>query len=163
MKIMMVHNVYQEPGGEDIVFESEKRLLERKGHEVIPYVRSNDELQNASLVDSIAIAPRTVWSSKTRCEFAAMLDSKRPDIVHVHNTFMVISPSIYSACSQRGVPVVQTLHNFRLLCPASTNFFRDGSICEECLGHTLLPSIQHGCYRNSRGATAVVAAMLAFH
>lgn len=163
MKIILVHNAYQQGGGEDSVFESEKRLLERKGHEVIPYVRSNDELQNASLVDRIAVAPRTVWSSKTRREFAAMLDSKRPDIVHVHNTFMVISPSIYSACSQRGVPVVQTLHNFRLLCPASTNFFRDGSICEACLDHTLLPSIQHGCYRNSRGATAVVAAMLAFH
>jgi glycosyltransferase involved in cell wall biosynthesis len=163
MKIMMVHNMYQQAGGEDVVFENEKRLLERHGHEVVPYVRSNAELRNAPLLDRIAVASRTVWSSKTRHEFGAMLDSDRPDIVHVHNTFMVISPSIYSACSQRGVPVVQTLHNFRLLCPSSTNFFRDGGICEACLEHTLLPSIQHGCYRNSRGATAVVAAMLAFH
>ncbi|HEX3376644.1 MAG TPA: glycosyltransferase family 4 protein [Candidatus Acidoferrales bacterium] len=163
MKIILVHNSYQEAGGEEVVFESEKRLLERKGHEVIPYVRSNHELRNASLVDRIAAAPRTVWSSKSRHEFAAILDSKRPDIVHIHNTFMVISPSIYSACSERGIPVIQTLHNFRLLCPASTNFFRDGRICEACLDHTLLRSIQHGCYRNSRGATAVVAAMLAFH
>jgi len=163
MKIILVHNTYREAGGEDVVFESEKRLLERNGHEVIPYVRSNDELRNASLVDRIASASRTVWSSKTRYEFAAMLDSKRPDIVHIHNTFLVISPSIYSACSERGVPVIQTLHNFRLLCPASTNFFRDGSICEACLDQTLLRSIQHGCYRNSQGATAVVAAMLAFH
>jgi len=162
MKVMMVHNVYQQASGEEIVFDSEKRLLERNGHEVIPYVRSNMELRNASLVDKIAIAPRMVWSSKTRQEFAAKLDADRPDIVHIHNTFMVISPSIYSACTERGIPIVQTLHNFRLLCPAS-DFFRDGRICEACVEQTLLQSIQHGCYRNSRGATAMVATMLAFH
>jgi glycosyltransferase involved in cell wall biosynthesis len=162
MKVMMVHNTYQQAGGEDIVFESEKHLLERNGHEVIPYVRSNTELRNASLADWIAVVPRMVWSSKTRHEFAVELDSGRPDIVHIHNTFMVISPSIYSACTERGVPIVQTLHNFRLLCP-SADFFRDGRVCEACVDHTLLRSIQYGCYRNSRGATAGVAAMLAFH
>jgi len=162
MKIMMVHNAYREAGGEDIVFESEKRLLERTGHIVIPYVRSNMELQNASFQDRIAVAPRMVWSSKARREIAAILDAERPDVIHIHNTFMVISPSIYSACSERGIPVVQTLHNFRLLCPAG-NFFRHGSICNECVDQSLLQSVRHGCYRNSRGATAAVALMLAFH
>jgi glycosyltransferase involved in cell wall biosynthesis len=162
MKIMMVHNAYQEAGGEDVVFESEKRLLEQNGHEVIPYLRSNNELQDASFLDLIAIAPRMVWSSKTRHEFAAILDRSCPDIMHVHNTFMVISPSIYSACSERGIPVVQTLHNFRLLCPAAS-FFRDGSTCRECVDKSLLRSIRYGCYRNSRAATAAVALMLAFH
>jgi glycosyltransferase involved in cell wall biosynthesis len=162
MKIMMVHNAYQQAGGEEIAFESEKGLLERKGHEVVTYMRSNMEVQNASLLDRIAIAPRMVWSSKTRHEFAARLDAECPEIVHIHNTFMVISPSIYSACSDRGVPIVQTLHNFRLLCPAAS-FFRDGKVCVACVEHTLLRSIQHSCYRNSRGATAAVAAMLAFH
>jgi glycosyltransferase involved in cell wall biosynthesis len=162
MKIMMVHNSYREAGGEDVVFESEKRLLERTGHMVIPYVRSNMELQNASFLDRIAIAPRMVWSSETRREIAAILDAERPDIVHIHNTLMVISPSIYSACSERGIPVVQTLHNFRLLCPAG-NFFRHGRICNECVDQSLLQSVRHGCYRNSRGATAAVALMLAFH
>jgi glycosyltransferase involved in cell wall biosynthesis len=162
MKIMMVHNAYQEPGGEEIVFESEKRLLEQAGHIVIPYVRSNAELQNASLLDRIAIAPRMVWSSKTRHEFAAILGAQHPDIIHIHNTFMVISPSIYSACAERRIPVVQTLHNFRLLCPAAS-FFRDGSICKECVDQSLLRSVCHGCYRNSRIATAGVALMLAFH
>jgi len=162
MKIMMVHNSYREAGGEDVVFESEKRLLERTGHTVIPYVRSNMELQTASFLDQIAIAPRMVWSSKTRREIAAILVAKRPDIVHIHNTLMVISPSIYSACSERGIPVVQTLHNYRLLCPAG-NFFRQGSICNECVDQSLLRSVLHGCYRNSRGATAAVALMLAFH
>lgn len=162
MKIMMVHNAYQQAGGEEIAFESEKRLLERNGHEVVTYVRSNMEIQNASLLDWIAIAPQIVWSSKSRTEFAALLDSERPEMVHVHNTFMVISPSIYSACSERGVPIVQTLHNFRLLCP-SASLFRDGRVCVACLDESLLRSIQYGCYRNSRAATAAVATMLAFH
>ena len=162
MKIMIVHNSYQEAGGEDVVFDSEKRLLERSGHTVISYLRSNMELQNLSFLDRIAVAPRMVWSSKARHEFAAILDAECPDIVHVHNTFMVISPSIYSACSERGIPIVQTLHNFRLLCPAA-NFFRDGAICRECLDHNLLRSVRHGCYRNSRAATAGIALVLAIH
>jgi glycosyltransferase involved in cell wall biosynthesis len=162
MKIVMVHNTYREAGGEDVVFAHEQRLLERAGHTVIPYVRSNKELENASALDRIAIAPRMVWSSNTRNEFSAILDTHCPDIVHVHNTFMVISPSIYSASSERGIPVVQTLHNFRLLCPGA-NFYRDGIVCEECLDHSLLRSVRHGCYRNSRRATAAVALMLAFH
>jgi glycosyltransferase involved in cell wall biosynthesis len=162
MKIVMVHNTYQEAGGEDVVFDSEKHLLERRGHTVIPYVRSNMELQNFSLLDRIAFAPRMVWSSQTRHEFGALLDAECPDLVHVHNTFLVISPSIYSACSARGIPVVQTLHNFRLLCPTGS-FFRDGMICKECVNRNLLRSVRHGCYRNSRRATAGVALMLAFH
>lgn len=162
MKVIMVHNTYREAGGEDVVFESEKRLLERAGHRVIPYVRSNMELQNASFLDRIAIAPRIVWSSRSRSQVGAILEAERPDVVHVHNTFMVVTPSIYSACSERGIPVVQTLHNFRLLCPAG-NFFRDGVTCKECLSQSVLRSVRHACYRGSRGATAAVALMLAFH
>jgi glycosyltransferase involved in cell wall biosynthesis len=162
MKIILVHNKYREAGGEEVVFESEKRLLERAGHTVILYMRSNSELRDGSLLDRIAIAPRMMWSSEVRHEFAALLDAEQPDLVHVHNTFITISPSIYSACSERDIPVVQTLHNFRLLCPAAS-FFRDGKICSECPDHGLLRSVLHGCYRNSRGATAAVALMLAVH
>jgi glycosyltransferase involved in cell wall biosynthesis len=162
MKIVLVHNKYREAGGEDVVFESEKRLLERSGHEVFAYVRNNSELQNNSLVDGISIVSGMVWSAKSRSEFAATLDAVCPDIVHVHNTFMRISPSIYSACEERSIPVVQTLHNFRLLCPGG-NFYRDGRICQECVDESLLRSIRHTCYRNSRAATASVALMLAFH
>ena len=161
MKIILVHNKYREAGGEDVVFENEKHLLERNGHTVIPYLRSNTEVRNESLLDRLAIAPQMVWSSKTRREFAAILQRERPDIVHIHNTFMVISPSIYYACGERGIPVVQTLHNFRLLCPAAS-FFRDGAICSECVDQSLLRSVVHGCYR-SRSATTGVALMLAFH
>jgi glycosyltransferase involved in cell wall biosynthesis len=162
MKIVLVHNTYREAGGEDVVFESENHLLNRRGHTVIPFVRSNKDLQDATTLHRIAIVPRMLWSSKTRREFAAVLDKERPDIAHVHNTFMAISPSIYSACSERDIPIVQTLHNFRLLCPAG-NFFRDGVICKECVEQSLLQSVRHGCYRNSRGTTAAVALMLAFH
>jgi glycosyltransferase involved in cell wall biosynthesis len=162
MKIIMVHNTYREAGGEDVVFENEKRLLQRNGHTVIPYVRSNLELQDTHLLDRIATATQMIWSAKTRHGFAAILDAESPDIVHVHNTFMAISPSIYSVCLARNIPVVQTLHNFRLLCPAG-NFFRDGIICNECVTQNLLQSVRHGCYRSSRGATAGVALMLAIH
>lgn len=162
MKILLVHNTYREPGGEDVAFESEKRLLEGAGHAVIPYVRRNAELQETSAFDRVAIATQMIWSWKARHEFAAIVESERPDIVHIHNTFMVISPSIYSVCAKRRIPVVQTLHNFRLLCPAA-NFFRDGVVCKECVEASLMRSVHHSCYRNSRGATAAVALMLAAH
>jgi len=162
MKIILVHNRYREAGGEDVVFESEKRLLQRAGHDVVTYERSNSELNDRSPFDRLSIASRMVWSWESRNRFASLLDEVRPEIVHVHNTFMVISPSIYSACSRRKIPVVQTLHNFRLLCPAGT-LFRNGEICNDCTNQTLLQSLRHGCYRHSRTATAGVAAMLAFH
>jgi glycosyltransferase involved in cell wall biosynthesis len=162
MKIVLVHNTYREAGGEDVVFESERRLLERAGHSVTTYVRSNSELQDDSLIGRIAVVPRMLWSSETRQEFAAILDTVRPDVVHVHNTFMRITPSIYWACAERGIPVVQTLHNFRLLCPGG-NLFRHGMICRECIDRSLLQSVRHGCYGNSRGATGAIALMLAFH
>jgi glycosyltransferase involved in cell wall biosynthesis len=162
MKIVMVHNFYRQAGGEDVVFQSEKRLLERAGHTVIPYTRSNMELKDDSVIDLVSIASRMIWSREARQSLAAILDAERPDVVHVHNTFMMISPSIYSACSERGIPVVKTLHNFRLLCPGSS-FFRNGMICEECVNHSLFRSVLHGCYRNSRQASAAVALMLATH
>lgn len=162
MKIVLVHNFYRQTGGEDVVFQTEKQLLERAGHTVIPYVRSNMELKDDSVVHQIGIVAEMIWSEKSRQNLAGILDAECPDVVHVHNTFMAISPSIYSACSDRGIPVVQTLHNFRLLCPGAS-FFRDGVVCEECLDHSLFRSVRHGCYRNSRQASSAVALMLATH
>src|SRR5215472_8607727 len=162
MRIVLVHNFYRQAGGEDVVFESEKRLLERAGHTVIPHVRSNKDLKETSLADRIGIASQMIRSRESRQSFASLLDAERPNVVHVHNTFMVISPSIYSACSERGIPVVQTLHNFRLLCPVSS-FFRKGVVCEECVDHSLFRSVFHGCYRNSSQASGAVFLMLATH
>lgn len=162
MNILLVHNTYQQPGGEDVVFTQERRMLENKGHRVSTYERSNWEANEYIGLRQISLARRTVWASDTRREFVHILRAQKPDIVHVHNTFPMISPSIYSACSEVKVPVVQTLHNYRLLCPAGT-LFRDGKVCEECMTSSLLRGVEHACYRNSRAATAAAALMLAFH
>jgi glycosyltransferase involved in cell wall biosynthesis len=163
MKIIVVHNTYQQPGGEDISFQNERNLLRDAGHEVVEHQRSNFEVAHYSgLIGKIALATHTIWASDTRREFRELLARTKPDIVHVHNTFMMISPSIYWACLDAQVPVVQTLHNFRLLCPGST-FMRDNQVCEECVEHSLWRGVRHGCYHGSRSATAVVAAMLKVH
>ncbi len=162
MKIIMVHNTYQQPGGEDVVFQQECANLSGAGHEVVLYQRSNFEIDKLSALGRLALPKNTIWSAATRREFGALLDRERPDIVHVHNTFVMVSPSIYSACRERGVPVVQTLHNFRLLCPGAT-FYRNGKICENCLEGSLWSSVRHGCYRDSKSASATVALMLATH
>ncbi|MGO9087456.1 MAG: glycosyltransferase [Terriglobales bacterium] len=162
MKVAIVHNSYQQPGGEDFVFDQERQLLQAKGHTVVAYHRSNFEVESYTGLKRLGLAQRTIWAGDTRRDFAELLRREKPDLVHVHNTFMIISPSIYAACREAGVPVVQTLHNFRLFCPAGT-FFRDGKVCEECVDHGLVRSVQHACYRDSVSATAVTALMLAVH
>jgi glycosyltransferase involved in cell wall biosynthesis len=160
MKILLVHNSYREPGGEDVVFEQERELLERAGHQLFVYRRSNHEVLNYQGLKQIRLIKEVAWREETKLEIARLLRHRKPELVHVHNTFMMISPSIYDACQDAGVPVVQTLHNYRLLCPAAA-FFRNGKACEECVTHSLWRGIRYGCYRGSRSATATVALMLA--
>ncbi|MGI8959256.1 MAG: glycosyltransferase family 4 protein [Bryobacteraceae bacterium] len=162
MRIVLVHNKYRQPGGEDVVFEQEKRMLEDAGHNVATYCRSNDELNGFSSWERAILPIRIVWATNSKLEFEQLLAREKPDLVHIHNTFMMVSPSIYSSCRERVIPVVQTLHNYRLLCPEA-NFFRDGGVCEECVDHGLLRSVRHGCYHGSRTATAAVALMIATH
>jgi len=162
VKILLVHNAYREPGGEDVVLEQERQVLEGAGHQVVTYRRSNHEFNGDSLAGQLSLASKAIWAADSRREFAAMLRREEPQIVHIHNTFVVISPSIYSACREAGVPVVQTLHNYRLLCPVA-NFLRQNRVCEECVEHSLWRGVLHGCYRDSRAATSVVALMLAVH
>lgn len=137
-------------------------MLRDAGHQVIPYRRSNWEVQAYHGIQKIGLAKRTLWASDTRGDFLRLMRDQKPDVVHVHNTFMMISPSIYSACYEARVPAVQTLHNYRLLCPAAT-LFREGRVCEECMGGSLWHGVRHGCYQNSHTTTAVVALMLASH
>jgi glycosyltransferase involved in cell wall biosynthesis len=162
VKILLVHCHYQQPGGEDVVFERERRLLERAGHQVVVYSRRNLEVNSYPGVKRLVLLQKAVWNGDTRNTFVELLRAAKPDVVHVHNTWVMISPSIYSACREAGVPVVQTLHNYRLLCPAGI-FFRDGKICEECLEHSLWRSVRHRCYRDSHAETAAVGLMLAVH
>jgi glycosyltransferase involved in cell wall biosynthesis len=162
MKILLVHNSYQQLGGEDVVFNQERQLLDRAGHEVLTYCRSNGEIAGYSPLKLLALVGQMTWARDSRREIASLLHTQKPDLVHVHNTFLMVSPSIYSACKEAHIPVVQTLHNYRLLCPAAI-FFRDGHVCEECLDHSLWRGVLHGCYRDSRAETSAVALMLSVH
>ncbi len=137
-------------------------MLENAGQKIVTYRRTNWDTDGYSGLRRLSLAKRTIWASDSRREFMELLRREKPDVVHVHNTFVMISPSIYSACREAGVPVVQTLHNYRLLCPAGT-FFRDGKLCEECLHNSLIRSVEHSCYHDSYSASAVVASMLAYH
>jgi glycosyltransferase involved in cell wall biosynthesis len=162
VKILVVHNAYQQRGGEDAVVGAEARLLEAHGHAVVRYERHNDELRGRGALGGIGAGIETVWSSRAFREVRELIGKERPDVAHFHNTFPLISPSAYYACSRLGVPVVQTLHNYRLWCPAG-KFLRDGRVCEACLGRNAWPGVVYGCYRGSRAATAATAAMLAVH
>lgn len=163
MKILVIHNRYQHRGGEDVACEAETRLLQTAGHAVIQYVRSNTELNDGSFLHYLSAAAGTVWSRHSYRELRELLFREKPDIAHFHNTFPLISPSAYYACADAGVPVVQTLHNYRLICP-NAYFLRNGRVCQQCLGRTVpWPGVLHACYRQSRPASAVVATMLAAH
>jgi glycosyltransferase involved in cell wall biosynthesis len=153
-KLLLVHNYYQQRGGEDVVFEAEARLLEEHGHEVLRYEASNDGLDT---MPAWTLARRTVWNSRTYHDVRRLLERERPALVHVHNTLPVVSPAVYYAARRAGVPLVQTLHNYRLLCPSAV-LFRQGAVCEACLHLTLAhPAVRYGCYRGSRAASAAVA------
>ena len=160
MRILIIHNRYQQPSGEDIVVAAETALLRQHGDELVKYLEDNKRING---MNRVAVAARTVWSRTSRRKLLGILRNTRPDVAHFHNTFLLISPSAYHACWQVGVPVVQTLHNYRLFCPTAT-FYRDGHVCEDCLGKSLpWPGVVHACYRKSRPQSAVVAAMLTVH
>jgi glycosyltransferase involved in cell wall biosynthesis len=164
MRVLLVHNRYRTsaPSGEDAAVRNEHRMLEKRGIEVIPFDRCNDDIDDSTLVAKAATAAGTIWSQRSRSEVRRVIRHVRPDVVHVHNTFSMLSPSIYGACKAEGVPVVQTLHNFRFFCPGAL-FLRDGKPCEECLDKSLMQSVRHRCYRGSLAATATLASMLALH
>jgi glycosyltransferase involved in cell wall biosynthesis len=160
IKVLHAHNYYLQPGGEDTAFSAVVGLLRAQGQEVIEYIEDNQRIREMS---QARVALQTVWSRESARKLADRLRQERPDIVHFHNIFPLISPSAYYACRRAGIPVIQSLDNPRLLCP-SANFYRDGKLCEDCLGKTPpWPGIAHGCYHDSRLHTAVVAFMLSLH
>jgi glycosyltransferase involved in cell wall biosynthesis len=160
MRILTVHNNYQQPGGEEKIFATETALLESYGHEVCRYTLDNDEI---ATVNPLLLAKNTLWNSTVYRDLRSLIRHKQPQVAHFHNTFPLISPSAYYAARDEGVSVIQTLHNYRLLCPNAL-FFREGRVCEDCLGQVVhLPGVVHGCYRGSRTASAMVAATTSFH
>lgn len=160
MRVIAIHNFYRHSGGEDRVFHLEADLLRRHGHTVTEYVDDNRRIDKMSRA---AVAVNTIWSRPTYAELSMRLAKERPDVAHCHNVFPLISPSAYYACRDAGVAVVQTIHNPRLICPAAT-FYRDGSLCVECLSNAgPWPAVVHGCYHGSRVHSAVVAGMITVH
>ena len=162
MKILIAHNYYQQAGGERAVFEQERQILERAGHKVIAFVRRNEEIVDYGAWLKLTLGLRTIWAWDSYRELLALLRREKPDVAHFHNTFPLISPAAYYACREAGVPVVQTLHNYRLLCPAAI-YYRDGKVCEDCTEHSLWQGLWHACYRGSATATAATALALAVH
>jgi len=160
MRILFVHNRYLIRAGEDAVWESEQRLLIERGHKVITYTHDNREIPRLS---SLRIGLRAVWSANDYSAIRESIRQYRPDVVAIHNFFPLISPAVYYAARAEKAPVVQTLHNYRLLCLGSY-LYRDGKLCEDCLGKLApWPGILHGCYRQNRVASSGVAAMLTAH
>ncbi|AFY71623.1 glycosyl transferase group 1 [Thalassoporum mexicanum PCC 7367] len=160
MRILAIHNRYRIRGGEEECLAAEVDLLRQYGHEVTLYEDSNDRLNELSTLTKVT---KAIWSQQAYQAVREILRSQTYQVVHVHNFLSLISPSVYYAARDEGVPVVQTLHNYRLLCPNAL-FFRDGRVCEDCLGKFLpLPGVIHACYRQDRAVTAMVSTMLAVH
>jgi glycosyltransferase involved in cell wall biosynthesis len=158
-KVLVVHNAYQHKGGEDTVMEAEVALLRSRGHTVEMFTRHNDAIASMS---KLTAAVNTVWSGNVAAEFEGTLRSFQPDVVHVHNTFPLISPAIYWVAARLQVPVLQTLHNFRLMCPQAM-FLRNGKVCEDCLGKLPWRGAARGCYRGSVLQSTVLAGMVTVH
>lgn len=155
-----MHNHYKEPGGEDRVFAEEAALLEGRGHFVVRYAVHNDAVDR---MNRLALTSATVWNRAQYRKLRALFTAVHPEVVHVHNTLPLISPAVYYAARRSGAAVVQTLHNYRMMCPSAV-LFRDGRPCELCIGKPIpWPGVLHGCYRGDRAATGAVATMLVFH
>lgn len=160
LKILLVHNRYQQYGGEDTVVEAEAQLLRDAGHEVDGFFIDNDNIQGIG--SKLTAAVLTTYNPGSRAAMRERLRALRPDIVHVHNIFPQLTPSIFDACIDERVPSVMTLHNYRLGC-GNALLFRDGHPCEDCLHGTAYNAVLHRCYRSSRLGSAVVASMIAYH
>jgi len=160
MVMLFVHNYYRRPGGEDAGVRQERDLLATAGHRIVEYSRCSGEIALNGLSSRIKLGAGALWSKRTYSELRSLITKVQPEVAFIHNTVPLISPSAYFACAEARVPVVQTLHNYRFLCPAGT-FLREGKICEECVTSTLFRSVWHGCYQDSAAASATLALMLA--
>jgi len=161
MHVLVVHNRYSsaQPSGENTVVDQEVGLLRAAGHRVEVFERRSDDIAARSLPGKAVVPLLVPWNPAVRSELAARLRAERPDVVHVHNVFPLLSPAVLAACADAGVPAVATLHNYTQVCPPGT-LRRDGRPCSECVGGAPLPAVRHGCYRNSRPATVPLAVSL---
>ncbi len=164
MRVLQVHNRYRSaaPSGENRVVDQERAALTASGHEVSTFERYSDDIEQWPRAKQALMPARVVYSRESRRDLTARLRADRPDVVHIHNTFPLLSPSVLYACRSAAVPVVATLHNYKLAC-VSGDFFRHGTVCHDCAGRLPLPAVRHGCYRDSRVATTPVALATGAH
>jgi glycosyltransferase involved in cell wall biosynthesis len=162
MKILYIYNLYKESGGENLWFDSEPNLFKSYGHTVLVYKRDNRDLEQYSVLRKASLLWQASWSKRSYNEVREIIRTERPDVAHVYNTIALVTPSVYYSCQQSNVPVVQTLYNYRLVCPGGL-LTRDARVCEECLDHSLWRAVRHACYRNSRIQSAVLAWTLHSH
>jgi glycosyltransferase involved in cell wall biosynthesis len=159
MKILIAHNTYQHRGGEDIVFEQDGEMLAAAGFSVKRFSVSNDHIHGLS--GKISAARSVISNQASIAALCAEVAAFGPDVVHIHNFFPTLSAGAIDAVARRGIPVVLTIHNFRLIC-AGALLLRGGKPCEDCVGHSKLSAVRYGCYRGSRIGSALVAAMGAY-
>lgn len=160
MKVLLCHTFYQQPGGEDLSFAAEADLLQSRGHDVVRFTLHNDAIRNMS---RLAVACKTFWNGDAYRQVRRLIRDHRPEVMHCTNTFPLLSPAVYDAARAEGVPVVQSLRNYRMTC-LNAVLLRDGKVCEDCLGKSVAWSgLRHRCYRGSLAASAVLAGMLAWH
>jgi len=161
MKILLIHNQYQHRGGEDTVMESELKLLEKRGETVETLFFNNDDINSA--VSKIKFGFYSFYNPDSARLLSKKINEFNPDIIHVHNFFPIASPSLFYVANAKKIPIVMTLHNYRLLCP-NAMFFRENKVCEDCISKSFaLDSVIHGCYRDSKIQTLFLATMTWFH
>lgn len=162
MKILLCHNYYRQPGGERRAVEQQTALLEAHGHEVVPLTRDSREIDAWGPLDKLRFPGTAVDSRRTYRQAVEIVRRHRPDVAHVHNVFPLLSPSLYRALGDAGVPVVQTVHNYRFLCPNGL-FFTHGEVCERCKAGNTLHAVRLRCYRDSYAMSAIYAASIGLH
>lgn len=162
LRILQVHNDYQRRGGERTAIDAQTRLLRERGHTVLLYGRSNQEIGHFGLMEKAAFFPRAIYSRRTYAEIRALAAAERPDVAHVHNVFPLMSPAVYRALKDAAVPIVQTVYNFRLMCPNGL-FYTHGQVCERCKHGNMLHAVRWRCYRNSYVLSGLYAASIGLH
>lgn len=165
MKVVVAHNRYSsaQPSGENVMVDAEIEQLREIGVEVIPFIRSSDEIATMSPGRRLMLAASPIWARRTQEDLRALLETERPDVFHLHNPYPLLSPWVVRTAHAVGVPVVQTIHNYRHVCMAAT-FLRDGQLCRDCAGRRVpLPGVRYACYRGSRAQSAIMATSLAVH
>ncbi|HLL66490.1 MAG TPA: glycosyltransferase [Micromonosporaceae bacterium] len=165
MKVVVAHNRYAsgQPSGENVIVDTEMAQLAAAGVEVVPFSRSSDEIATLPAAQKALLPMSPIYNGWSQRRLAELIRTERPDVLHLHNPYPLLSPWVVRTAQRAGVPVIQTVHNYRQVCAPGV-YYRDGHLCTDCKGRRFpLPAIQHACYRGSRPQSAILATALAVH